>query len=223
MGQFIAVIGSGGKTTALRALVAMFPGKSVLLATTTHILPFEDIPLLTDPNRAELLEALSHPGPVCAGTVTEGGKLTALPPPLLDEAVQAADLTICECDGSRRLPLKLHRPDEPVLPDCVDRCILVAGLSALGKPISQVVHRFELNPGFSPNQPVGVEEFLFCVEETAAASHLPREKLRILLNQSDTAEPEAVEELLHRLRNRGFLCTAASLQRDTSFLKNWIN
>ena len=224
MGKFIAVIGSGGKTTALTALGKMFPRKSVLLTTTTHILPVSQVPLLIDPSREALLDALSRPGVVCAGTGAESGKLSALSPALLAEAVRTADLTVCECDGSRHLPLKLHRPDEPVLPPHVDRCLLVAGLSALGHPVSQAVHRYDRNPtwALSPNTGVGVEEFLCCVEETAAASRLPRETLRILLNQEDTAPPEAVEELLHRLRNRGFLCTAASLRRDASFLNHWI-
>ena len=220
MGNLIAVIGSGGKTTTLEVLGAIFPGKSVLLTTTTHILPLAGVPLLADPGREELLERLSRPGPVCAGCRAEQGKLSALSPALLAEAVRRADLTVCECDGSRRLPLKLHRPDEPVLPDHVDRCILVAGLSALGRPVSEAVHRYERH--FSPEQRVGVEEFLFCVEETAAASRLPREKLRILLNQADLVDSGTVDLLLARLRARGFLCEAASLQRDGSFLKNWI-
>ena len=43
-----AVIGSGGKTTLLRTLSRELPG-TVILTTTTHILPFEGVPLLTAP------------------------------------------------------------------------------------------------------------------------------------------------------------------------------
>ena len=46
-----AVIGSGGKTTLLRTLSRELPG-TVLLATTTHILPFEGVPLVTDGGEA---------------------------------------------------------------------------------------------------------------------------------------------------------------------------
>ena len=102
----------------------------------------------------------------------------------------------------------------------MDCCIVVAGLSALGKPVSEAVHRFERH--FSPEQRVGVEEFLFCVRETINAARLPRENIRVLLNQADTAEPETVEEILKALRADGVLCTAASLQRDGSCLKHWI-
>ena len=38
-----AVIGSGGKTTLLRTLSRELPG-TVILTTTTHILPFEGVP-----------------------------------------------------------------------------------------------------------------------------------------------------------------------------------
>ena len=220
MGRFIAVIGSGGKTTTLKTLAGLVPGQSVLLTTTTHILPFDGVPLLQDPSREELLEALSRPGVVCAGSTAEKGKLSALSPALLEEAAERAHRTFCECDGSRSLPLKLHRPDEPVLPGRVDRCIVVAGLSALGKPVSEAVHRFERH--FSPEQRVGVEEFLFCVRETITSARLPREKIRVLLNQADTAEPETVKEILNALRADGVLCTAASLREDGSCLKNWV-
>ena len=35
----LAVIGAGGKTTALRALARLLSGRRVLLTTTTHIQP----------------------------------------------------------------------------------------------------------------------------------------------------------------------------------------
>lgn len=224
MGTLIAVIGSGGKTTALNTLGVALAGNSVLLTTTTHIRPVDAVPLLLNPNREELLQTLSSPAVICAGTEAAEDKLTALSPALLSEAAQTADFTICEADGSRRLPLKLHRPDEPVLPPRVDCCLVVAGLSALGKPVSQVVHRYDRNPLWAehPDQTVDVDAFLFCVEETIAAAHLPKAKLRVLLNQADTAEPAAVSVLLERLRRKGYLCNAASLQRDGSFLKNWV-
>ena len=53
-----AVIGSGGKTTLLRTLSRELPG-TVLLATTTHILPFEGVPLVTDGGEAAVRRALA--------------------------------------------------------------------------------------------------------------------------------------------------------------------
>ena len=56
-----AVIGSGGKTTLLRTLSRELPG-TVILTTTTHILPFEGVPLLTAPTEDEVRAALSANG-----------------------------------------------------------------------------------------------------------------------------------------------------------------
>ena len=49
-----------------------------------------------------------------------------------------------EADGARRLPLKAHAPWEPVVPACSGRTILVLGVSGLGRPVREKVHRPEL-------------------------------------------------------------------------------
>ena len=116
-----AVIGSGGKTTLLRTLSRELPG-TVILTTTTHILPFEGVPLLTAPTEDEVRAALARSRVLCLGTPAPEGKLTApsLPFSLLE---QLADYVFVEADGSRRLPLKAHAPHEPVrVQNCSGRC-----------------------------------------------------------------------------------------------------
>ena len=95
-----AVIGSGGKTTLLRTLSRELPG-TVLLATTTHILPFEGVPLVTDGGEAAVRRALAESRVVCVGTPAAEGKLTA---PSLPFSVltRLADYVLVEADGSRR-------------------------------------------------------------------------------------------------------------------------
>lgn len=61
-----AVIGSGGKTTLLRTLSRELPG-TVILTTTTHILPFEGVPLLTAPTEDEVRAALARSRVLCLG------------------------------------------------------------------------------------------------------------------------------------------------------------
>ena len=129
----ISIIGAGGKTTALLTLAQAFSGCRVLLTTSTHIYPVappDSRALLIDPEADELLVALSVPGVVCAGASASAGKLGALAPDLFRQAVRAADVTLCEADGAHRLPLKLHRADEPVVPLDSSLCLIVAGLSA---------------------------------------------------------------------------------------------
>lgn len=149
-----AVIGSGGKTTLLRTLSRELPG-TVILTTTTHILPFEGVPLLTAPGEGELRTALARSRVVCLGTPAAEGKLTA---PSLPFSVLAdcADYVLVEADGSRRLPLKAHAPHEPVIPKEADRVLCVVGARGFDRPIRETVHRperFCALTGAQPDEP----------------------------------------------------------------------
>ena len=79
----IAVLGAGGKTTAVRSLAHRLCGFSVLWTTTTHIYPAapEDCRLrLAAPTAARLAAALAAPGVVCAG-VPAGEEMDRPAPP----------------------------------------------------------------------------------------------------------------------------------------------
>ena len=136
-----AVIGSGGKTTLLRTLSRELPG-TVLLATTTHVLPFEGVPLVTDGGEAAVRRALAESRVVCVGTPAAEGKLTA---PALPFSVltRLADYVLVEADGSRRLPLKAHAPHEPVIPKEAGCVLCVIGARGFDRPIREAVHRPE--------------------------------------------------------------------------------
>ena len=54
-----------------------------------------------------------------------------------------ADLVLVEADGSRRLPLKVPRPGEPVLPENADMILCIAGLSSAGAAASEKCFRLE--------------------------------------------------------------------------------
>ena len=156
-----AVIGSGGKTTLLRTLSRELPG-TVLLATTTHILPFEGVPLVTDGGEAAVRRALAESRVVCVGTPAAEGKLTA---PALPFSVltRLADYVLVEADGSRRLPLKAHAPHEPVIPAEAQRIITVIGIDGIGKKISETCHRSALYA-----QLAGVDEETVVTPQLAA-------------------------------------------------------
>ncbi len=193
--QIIAVIGAGGKTTAMKVLAAQNRHRSVLVTTTTHIFPFEegDCRLcLKDPTAEELAEALCVPGIVCAGSSANAGKLGMLPPKVLRAGIDKADLVIYEGDGAHLRPLKLHRENEPVILPETTHCLIVAGLSALGRPVGEAVHRFARNPDWTAERTVTAEELRCCILETIAASGFSGAK--IFLNQTDTLEDPRVPE-----------------------------
>lgn len=133
-----AVIGSGGKTTLLAALARELPGM-VILCTTTHILPFPEMPFLEAPTASDLLRHRV----ICVGTPQADGKLTA-PACTIASLRALADYVLVEADGSRQLPLKAHAPHEPVIPAEAAQTICVIGASGFGRPICDVVHRPEL-------------------------------------------------------------------------------
>lgn len=212
----IAIIGAGGKTTLLRTLSAHNRAKHVLATTTTHILPISppDVDrLCINPQAEALCTALSCPGITCAGTRKDGRKLTSLSPELLALAEQYADYIFYEADGAKRMPLKLHSPTEPVILPDTAHCIIVAGLSAFGRPLSECVHRYALHPEWSqtPERPVDAQIILTCIEDAIHASKMPAERLTVLLNQVDVC-PEPCDEILSSLQN--VRCAAVSLQRD---------
>ena len=130
-----AIIGSGGKTSLINRLCRELPG-TVIVCTSTHIFPAEGLPLFTAPLNALPCEKL------CVGTPAPQGKLTA-PQQSFEELAQLADFVLVEADGSRHLPLKAHLEQEPVIPTCANQVIQVVGISGIGCPIQQVVHRPE--------------------------------------------------------------------------------
>lgn len=176
-----AIIGSGGKTAMLYALAEELSRLGrVLCCTTTHIRVPTHLPVLRDPGREELLRAAEVYPCLCAGSVSEGGKLGPLALPL--EALAGRwDYVLAEADGARGLPLKAHAPHEPVVPSCAGLTILVAGCSGLDRPIREAVHRPEIFCRLAG-----------CAMEDAAAPErvaavIRREHLgdKVFLNQAD--------------------------------------
>lgn len=222
----IAIIGSGGKTTAMLTLAKACPSQRVLVTTTTHIYPVsppESRELLVNPDPEQLQAALSRPGIVCAGMAAKEGKLSGLPEDLFSQGRSWADLTLCEADGSRQHPLKLHKEGEPVIPAGCDLCLIVLGLSALGQTVSQAVHRWQLCPAWTEETPVSAEVLLFCAREALQVSGLPPENCLVLFNQSEgPSQLAAAREVVRTLEQEGLRCRIGSLKEDASFLPPWV-
>ena len=115
-----SVIGSGGKTSLIAALARELPG-AVVLTTTTHILPFAGVPLVTSADAEAVRAALTESRVVCVGSQAEKDGKLAAPELGIDALVSLADYVLVEADGARRLPLKAHAPWEPVVPACSGR------------------------------------------------------------------------------------------------------
>jgi molybdenum cofactor cytidylyltransferase len=158
----LAFVGSGGKSTALFQLARQLldtplPDSSpntVLLAATTHLATgqlswanrhftlqsAQDLPLIEKDLPAGVL--------LFTGSVVEPERTAGLPPKMIAQLYQLAQKhrlpLLLEADGSRQRPLKAPADHEPVIPSWVTHVVVVAGLSALGKPLDENrVHRVE--------------------------------------------------------------------------------
>jgi len=128
-----AIVGSGGKTSLLLRLAQELSAQRVIVTTSTHIFPPENIPVVTEVNGDFSL--------ICVGTPCANGKLTA-PKQSFEELAALADYVLVEADGSKHLPLKAHLPHEPVVPEGAN-VVCVVGASGLNQPIKEAVHRHE--------------------------------------------------------------------------------
>lgn len=149
----LAFVGAGGKTTALFQIAREY-NSPVLVTATTHLSPQQaqlgdQHYTISSPEQIESLHPHDIQG-VCVftGPPDGSGRLAGLPGTLLERLLRLAQVLsvplLIEADGSRQLPVKAPAAHEPVIPTFVDTVVVLAGLSALGKPFSsQTVHRPE--------------------------------------------------------------------------------
>lgn len=170
----IALTGAGGKSSLLFRLGEELraAGVRTLLTSTTHLAAQQADQAtfaLFSRNEAllhfELPTSLEGYGAVLlmAGLAETPDKLHGLDPALLCRlaALPEAGAVLIEADGSRGRPLKAPAAHEPVVPACVTHTITVAGMAALGQPLTAAaVHRPDLLmqlTGLLPGAPITPE------------------------------------------------------------------
>lgn len=148
MAHVIAVIGSGGKTSLIRKLadeLVQKKKKTAVITTTQMWIPPSRAVIDQDADRAVL--QMEKDGIVYFGRTGERDRAKMVFPgeQAYRYITQAADVVLVEADGSRQLPVKY--PDwrrEPVIPPDTQGILLVQGMWALGQPVREVCHRWEL-------------------------------------------------------------------------------
>lgn len=173
-----AIIGSGGKTSLLYRLAdELKDGGSVLVTTSTHILPPEHLPVYTRTGRVR--------GVCCVGTPC-GIKLKA-PEQSFEELAGLADFVLVEADGSAHLPIKAHASHEPPIPPNANNRILVVGVSGLNRPVGEAAHRAERFRALSGSELASPEAVAAVIRAEALCD-------RVVLNQAET-NPDAARQL----------------------------
>lgn len=122
---------------------------------------------------------------------------------------------VCEGDGSRRMPVKIPRPGEPVLYPGTDTVIGVIGLSCLGQPASECLF------GWTAAK---LKNDVRITPDILAQIALSRQGLRkgvttqhyhVLFNQADCLDMTALrtmQETAQKIRDNGTDCHIVSLK-----------
>ena len=199
-----AFIGAGGKTTALFRLARDLQSSydSVFVSTSTHLalsqLELADHRLnLRSPADLSSLESNPPPGiSVLVGPQAEAervrGPEAAVLEVLAELATEKRIPLLIEADGSRLRPLKAPADHEPVVPGFINTVVCVAGLSALGQPLTaEWVHRpdrFAALSGLAEGDRLTLEALgRVLMHPQGGLKGIPPGARRVLLlNQADT-------------------------------------
>lgn len=179
MKKVISIVGAGGKTSLVHELAENYhsAGAAVLVTTTTHmkIEKSSDFAVRDQSERniyygmpggtdlsgdvSLVRERLLKYGCCMAGLrcKEDPGKMCGLPEQAMRELASCADYVIIEADGAKHHSLKYPASYEPVIWPGTTDVIVVMGTWEVGKPVRDVVFRYELlerELGISPERPV---------------------------------------------------------------------
>lgn len=140
--RVIALVGGGGKTTTMYALAreAREAGKTVIVTTTTHILPHPALFMTDETDPAALRALLEQHGILTVGALDQKGKMTGGD---VAACAAAADIVLAEADGARVRPLKVPADHEPVIPAQTNAVLALSGMDCLGRTVEDICHRPE--------------------------------------------------------------------------------
>ncbi len=198
----VAFVGAGGKTTAMFQLAREL-GSKVIVIATSH-LGIWQIPLADHHIIAKLPEDVGEirEGVTLVTGSIEGDRTQPVNSSVLswlrETAVKENTPLLIEADGARQKPLKAPAAHEPPIPDFVETVVVLAGLSGLGKPITEEnvfrAERFgEISEAVSPN--LVTPEMLVKVlsHPEGGLKNIPSQARRVaLLNQAETPDLQAI-------------------------------
>ena len=203
----VSFVGAGGKTSCILELADDWAarGKRVLVTTTVHMERPEILGRTgwIDQPAENIRKALESPGVVIAGSGSETWeKIRGLSEAEYTEAASKAQAVLTEADGSRKFPVKVPGKNEPVIREDTTHILILAGASALGRPLDQVCHRLEYAKKIlGPQSRILTGETLGKLLEKGYVEPLkkqyPGRKLAVILNQQDLLEePEKVRTVI---------------------------
>lgn len=193
--RLVALVGGGGKTTSIYALAreARLAGQTVIVTTSTHMMPHPGIFLTASTQAANLQTLLEQYGIVTVGDLTREDKMSGAGD--LAACKAEADIVLVEADGARLRPLKVPADHEPVIPPEADAVIAVCGMDCLGKAIGAVCHRPERvaelldKPIEALVTPADAAKIL--LSDRGSRKNVADKPYRVILNKADSPARQA--------------------------------
>nr|WP_295675151.1 selenium cofactor biosynthesis protein YqeC [uncultured Intestinibacter sp.] len=145
--KVITVVGAGGKTSTIFELGNELSNlnKKTIITTTTHMKLDKDFLLIDeDFNIENLKKILQKNNLIKIGKKESDYKVKRLDEDTLKRCIDISDFLLIEGDGSKRLPLKAPKDNEPVIIQETDLVIGLIGFDSLDKKIEETCHRPEL-------------------------------------------------------------------------------
>lgn len=217
--EVVALVGAGGKTTAMfrlaRELIAA--GAKPVVTTTTRILapkaaPYLEVVVGRAPHLRRAVAAAVERGHVpVVGSAARGGKIVGVPPDLAADLARLRGVThvLVEADGAAGRPFKAPRAHEPVIPSSTTLVVAVVGVDAIGRPLRAVAHHVEpvtALTGLGPDDRVTARAIArVMVDPLAGAKGVPRgSRFVVLVNKADTpARVARARDLAAELQRAG--------------------
>lgn len=201
-----AIVGAGGKTSAMFALARQVEGPA-WVTTSTHLgsdqTVFADLFGVVE-SEQDINPGLwlKHKVTLLTGTVTPDDRLHSPAPELLELIHQAAEREgahlLLEADGSRSIPLKAPGEHEPPIPAWARQVIVVVGASALGKPLNEQTvfraGRFAELTGLQEGEMITIESMRdMLLHPLGGLKNIPAGALKaVLFNQAEDPEDQAI-------------------------------
>ncbi len=224
----ISFVGAGGKTTALFQLAREISRRNSVIVTSTTHLGVWQIPLADQHMTANGSGDIKLPE---KGITLVTGEIenertqpvSELDLRILHEAAGSHNIPLLiEADGARQKSLKAPASHEPPIPDLTETVVLVAGLSALGKPLTdEHVHRakvFSSLSGLQLNQTITPDAIVrVLTHPQGGLKNIPVHARRVLfLNQADTPELQSIGgRMTGKLLDHFSTVVVGSLERES--------
>jgi molybdenum cofactor cytidylyltransferase len=201
-----AIVGAGGKTSAMFALARQVEG-AAWVTTTTHLgtdqTAFADRHFVIE-SESDIQPALwlEQKITLLTGVVTSDNRLHSPAPELLELIHNAAEQTgthlIFEADGSRSIPLKAPGDHEPPIPAWARQVIVVVGASALGNALSEQTvfraGRYAELTGLQEGETITIESVRdMLLHPLGGLKNIPSDAMKaVLFNQAEDSVTQGI-------------------------------